>query len=303
MTLKINRKTLTIFGILSSLAFYFSEIRALAIEPNSNSRILYIGDSHSAGIFGMTLNKLLRTVGAESVTSIGSCGSSPSWWYPTPKRTTGFPTSCGYFEQRENGSIIESAKHLTPLFQELLTELKPTHLIIEQGPNLWSYFDEYRTVKDKNGKTIRTLKSNDELTLDRKYAVKELAKMAKDAQNSKAKCIWVGQPDSRKKGAGGKLDEFASFVKDAVAPFGCVYFDSLKYTKYPKVGGDGLHYWGAQGGLTACHWAVSIFKDFEKATGLASNQSEKNLMNAFCHEYISACEHAKSNGKDVDCSY
>ena len=58
-------------------------------------KILFLGDSHVAGPFGHTLDKLLRESGENEVQSFGVCGSIARSFLKTPK------TTCGYFEHLE----------------------------------------------------------------------------------------------------------------------------------------------------------------------------------------------------------
>ena len=46
---------------------------------NKQSVVLHIGDSHTAGIYGKEMDSLFRKTGAK-ITTVGSSGSSPSWW-------------------------------------------------------------------------------------------------------------------------------------------------------------------------------------------------------------------------------
>lgn len=72
-------------------------------------------------------------------------------------------------------------------------------------------------------------------------------------------CIWIGPPDARKFSAAAINDVYVLLDKLA-DKHGCTLIDSRKYTQYPDVGGDGLHYSGKVGTSIAKSWADNVFR-------------------------------------------
>lgn len=191
------------------------------------STILIIGDSHTVGPFGQKLDELLRNEGA-SVATYASCGSIAKWWY------NGQRTTCGYYERDLAGKKTEATKHITPLFSELLRNIKPDHIIIALGTNY---------VKNLNDDSVKA----------------DLTVMMNDIRSTGAGCFWILPPDMRQFRA--ELPRLNRLVK-AVAGDECRYLESASITRYPDAGGDGIHYWSAEGTPLARAWAIEAAKVF-----------------------------------------
>ena len=184
------------------------------------STILLIGDSHTVGPFGKKLDELLRAEAA-SVVTYGSCGSIAGWWYSAQQ------TTCGYFKRGLDGVEFSTTTHVTPLFRNMLLEVKPDAVIIALGTNY-------------------VMNPNDD------FAIRDMKKMATDIHNSGAECFWILAPDMRKFRS--DLPRLNRLVTEAVSD-SCRLFESAKYTQYPATGGDGIHYWSASGTPIAHAWA------------------------------------------------
>lgn len=189
--------------------------------------ILVIGDSHTVGPFGKKLDSLLRNDGAR-VATYGSCGSIAGWWY------SGQKTSCGYYKRGTDGVEFSANSHFTPLFKNLLRDIRPDVVIVELGTN---YVNNPRDA----------------------FAVEDMRKMARDIQGVGAECFWILPPDMRKFRA--DLPRLERLVREAVSD-SCRLFESAKFTQYPATGGDGVHYWSATGTPIAERWAREAFSAF-----------------------------------------
>lgn len=205
------------FSLLGFL--FFSQLTMAA--PIS---ILFVGDSHSVGPFGQTLDKLLRTIPDSQVASYASCGSIAKWWY------TGATTSCGYFFHGEDSAIVSGTKGPTPLFSPIFLRLKPHLTVVELGAN------------------YAGMPSDD-------FAINDMKRMAKEIRDGGSECLWVTKPDSRDRSA---IPRILKLTKDAVGEY-CTIFDSTKVTTYPATGGDGVHYWNTLGTPIAKKWASLVF--------------------------------------------
>ncbi|MFN8576363.1 MAG: hypothetical protein U0354_05855 [Candidatus Sericytochromatia bacterium] len=203
---------------------------------NENTRVLHIGDSHTVGVYGKEMDRLMRETGAK-VQTYGSAGSSPSWWL------TGHTTKSGFYSKDDNGNIDSPADwkqpHETPKFTNLINNFKPNVIVISLGANL---------IK-ANGETIE----------------KEVKKLADIAKESGAKIIWVGPPDGRESKKPTSKQTFLYEHLEKVAKQYGTFLDSRQYTEYPEKGGDGLHYGGEQGTEIAKNWAKSIFNDIQNS--------------------------------------
>jgi hypothetical protein len=193
------------------------------------SNILFIGDSHSVGPFGWELDKHLRTLEGSTVATYGSCGSIAKWW------ETNQATTCGYFYKDTNANVKQGTKAPTPSFSYLLEQQKPEYVIVELGANYANY-------------------PNDE------FAINDMKKLVQKIINAKAKCFWITKPDSRK--GRENIPRILKLTKTAVQEH-CQVFDSTTVTRYPEVGGDGVHYWFKAGMPIAQEWALKAFESFQ----------------------------------------
>lgn len=226
------------FLILIFLPFFiFAKDTPIKTKPISQ-RVLYIGDSHSVGVFGHSMTTLIRDVLPKNVIlmAVASCGSEPRWWLE------GKTTNCGLRTLYPNGFDDEIHKAQTPKIAELLSIVKPKVTIVQLGSNLVLVSDEERE------------KSTD--------AMMDLI------EHKGGQCIWIGAPDSRKFSAG-DINNVHNILKKLAKKHHCTLIDSRKYTKYPA-GGDGLHYGGKEGAPIARYWAEKVFVNAVKPV-LAKN--------------------------------
>lgn len=208
--------------------------------------ILYIGDSHSVGSFGMQENALLRSVKGYRVATYAICGSAPLSWF------LGAKTVCGYYISDIAGQEQRGWDANTPLIANLLKKYQPRFTVVQLGANMYGY----------------------PLT-----QVKETShKMAMAIVNTGSKCIWIGPPQARIQPAQ-ELGLLFDALRAAVVPY-CLLFDSRKVTSYPDTGGDGIHFdsLGESGQHMADSWALYAFYAFRPLL-IAKHKVVRSVLN------------------------
>jgi hypothetical protein len=200
------------------------------------TKVLMIGDSHTCGVFGKEMDKLLRSTGA-SVESYGSSGSSPSWWM------NGTTTHSGFVARHADGRVEQPAwnsAHATPKLADLIREQRPDVLVVSLGGNM-------------RGMSESQIKAQ----------VKMLADVAKA---NGTKLIWAGPPDRRADGENpADLERFNRMLRDAVAPYGGFVQGSDHVPEY--AGTDGVHFGGTKGNRIAREWAGGVFNEIQQRSG------------------------------------
>lgn len=198
-------KSFFVFSLFSSLAF--------SATITSNPTILYIGDSHSYGKLGTTVEKNLSTI-SNHVIMESSCGSSAYTWLGK----TGYEkTVCGFWK-KDGADETRSVEHQTPKYADEVTKYQPKVNIIQLGTNMAA--------------ATKPLNSRD--------SIDQLMKAAK-ANN--ATCIWIGPPDANSKVVTKeKLKVVNDLLKELTTQNGCHYIDSLELTVFPKDNKEGIHY-------------------------------------------------------------
>jgi hypothetical protein len=212
--------------MIKSLCAFFVLIFGLSLRA---STILFIGDSHSVGPFGWTLDQLLRDKG-HHVATYASCGSIGKWWF------SGQKTPCGFFSRDLNGNKTQLKQAPTPLISNLLSDIKPEWVIMEFGGNY------VKTPSDE-------------------FVIQDIQKLVTTVKSSGAKCLWVTNPDTRTYRT--EIPRLISLIKKAVSD-SCPVFESHLVTRYPETGGDGVHYWNTLGTPIAKEWAAKVFTKFKE---------------------------------------
>ena len=215
-------KLLISISIFSLCANVQAEVSAPAI--------LYIGDSHSLGSFGIQEDALLRNVKSFRVYTYAICGSSPDSWFD------GWKSNCGYYFKNAEGLEQRGWEKETPLIQNLLALHQPRYTLVELGANM------YGSPSEKIQSTSH--------------------KMAMAIVNSGSKCIWIGPPRARIQ-TEAETSRLFEALSAGVLPY-CLLFDSRNVTAYPAQGGDGIHFntLGEIGAHIAENWALSAFYAF-----------------------------------------
>ena len=192
--------------------------------------ILFIGDSHSVGSFGIQQDALLRGVKGFRVATYAVCGTSPQSWF------IGEKSPCGYFLKDTEGRERRGFELNTPLLNNLLRQYQPRYTVVELGANMYGWPVE--------------------------WVEKVSNEMAMAIVNSGSKCIWIGPPRARIQPEPG-LGRIFDALHRSVEPY-CLLFDSRAATAYPAYGGDGIHFntLGESGQHIAENWALSAFYAF-----------------------------------------
>ena len=186
------------------------------------NRVLVIGDSHTAGLYGDELDRQLRSRGAQ-VHTVGSSGASASNFI------SGRGTTVGYADHGMDGRTQKTASHATPKLEELISQDKPDVIVVNLGANF-------------RGAGEAGIQSQ----------VRSLGEVAK-RHNIPIK--WVGPPKPARPNMEA-VQRFDQQMAAAVAPYG-EYISSVPYTPEYS-GGDGLHYSGTRGKQLAQQWAQGI---------------------------------------------
>lgn len=209
--------------------------------PEERVSILLIGDSHTVGTFGKTLDTLLRAVPNSAVHTVGSCGMSPDAFL------RGYETPCGYLEYDWELRETSATKHPTPLIGALLERLKPGTVIVALGAN-----------------QINTAMTNPA------KARADIETLSQAIASSGARCVWVGPPNGRNKPLD-KETNLYTILMEATAGR-CELFDSrvgkLPYLSYDAISreagiaGDGAHYdaLGAKGRAALRRFALDVYR-------------------------------------------
>lgn len=190
----------------------------------NGSKVLVIGDSHTAGTYGDELDRLLRSKGAQ-VHTIGSSGASADNYI------TGAGTKVGYADHKVNGQTEKTAAHATPKLEELIVQDKPDTIVVNLGANF-------------RGAGPAGIKS-------------QVSKLGDIAKKHNIKIVWVGPPRTRDDMSNpSSLQKFDQDMQAAVQPYG-EYISSAPFTP-EYAGSDGVHYSGAQGADLAKKWAAGV---------------------------------------------
>lgn len=203
---------------------------AQAVDLKIPPVILFIGDSHSVGSFGVQEDAVLRSVKGFRVATYAICGSSPHNWFEGAK------TNCGYFFKDKEGREQRGWEIATPLMTNLLSLHQPRYTVVELGANM------YGRPADWVEKTAHD--------------------MAMAIVSSGSKCIWIGPPNARIQPEP-ELGRVFDALRRGVGQY-CLLFDSRNVTAYPAAGGDGIHFntLGEPGARIAEQWALSAFYAF-----------------------------------------
>ena len=92
------------------------------------NRVLVIGESQTAGLYGDELDRQLRSRGAQ-VHTVGSSGASASNFI------NGRGTTVGYADHGMDGRTQKTASHATPRLEELIQQDKPDVIVVNLGAN------------------------------------------------------------------------------------------------------------------------------------------------------------------------
>ena len=218
----------------------------LASPATAVETILVVGDSHTVGAFGQTLDDSLRAVKGSRVATYGVCSSRPQSYLlesshgcghlfrgfdkKAPAKWLGARV---YLENRADGKggtrAVEMVK--TPELAQLLNDHTPTVVIVALGSNL-------------------------------PISASSVQKTLELVHKSGAACLWVGPPNMRNPSPDkvdavyatlGKNKVDASVTLEAARKDSCRLIDSrsFSYLRYPEKDGGGTHYDGKLSSLGA----------------------------------------------------
>ncbi|MFV8257997.1 SGNH/GDSL hydrolase family protein [Bdellovibrio bacteriovorus] len=218
------KSTLVIFSVLLSVSAAWAE---------GPSRVLLLGDSHAYGRYGTVLDAHFRK-GDTQVTSLSSCGSSPSTWTTSSENFKS--TNCGFWKKNSKGQETRVTSHRLPSFGEELAATKPDLTVITLGTNFLA-----------SPANIKSEKAHVE-------------KMMKQINAAGSACIWVGPPDLKKDPFKKNLELGVKELKSWADANNCQFIDSTKLTKYPGGKTDGIHY----GPKDSAAWGEAVVKEISK---------------------------------------
>src|SRR3989344_4139892 len=153
--------------------------------------ILFIGDSHSVGTYGIEINKLLRQ--ENTVRHYAMCGASPSWWFNNQFN------SCGSLYINENGK--QSTLSKTPKITDLIDEFNPSIVLITMGGNMASSPSASR--------------------------ITQVKKLVEAITSKNIKCYWIGPPQVPDKSA---REQLYQDIKTGLSNK-CILIDSRPYAE------------------------------------------------------------------------
>lgn len=211
----------------------------LAAPAAAAETILVVGDSHTAGSFGQTLDDALRGAPGNRVATYGVCSASPQSYFSET------PHPCGHLFR--DFSKKAPAKWLgSRVYRQTLPDGKGGTREVEmvKTPELAQLLADHAPTV-----TIVALGSNVPITAD------SIRKTLALIHKSRSACVWIGPPDMRRPSSG-KIDAvYATLAENGITASAelketrkdsCRLIDSRAFTglRYPEAGGDGTHYGG-----------------------------------------------------------
>lgn len=228
-------------GVILSLILLSASPTLACQNSSAPDRVIYLGDSHTAGDFGKRLSENLTKInGTENVKRYGVIGAAAQHWNKKDNSSLR-KLKIGYYCEGEGLVNGEAPPANFPTPSQLFQGSAPPMVVIALGTN------------DVHGGCL--IKSKEE----QMAAAKEL--LAQIRPNSK--CVWVGPTEQPTTGPIGQRcgqDKFKDYIdnlRDTVSRH-CTFIDSRKiiYQGKPILPNrsDKLHY----GGSIANHWADSV---------------------------------------------
>ncbi|MCC6276517.1 MAG: SGNH/GDSL hydrolase family protein [Oligoflexia bacterium] len=204
------------------IAFVFFGLNLLPFTAQPielcTERTLIIGDSHTAGLFGHYLEKMFRKeFGKNCVMRVGAPGAATSDFVrpvrdnPRYCGKSGQPVILTHFSGSKNRSR-ELSSGLIPCLSRF-QDAKPTRVVVALGSNQL----------DRGTQTIGEF----------------MAALKLNFPNTQI--VWVGPPDMR--GRKSLIAKFNTELKTTLTTQcpECTVFLSSRVTRYPPIGGDGIH--------------------------------------------------------------
>ncbi|MBN8541796.1 MAG: SGNH/GDSL hydrolase family protein [Deltaproteobacteria bacterium] len=207
--------------------------------------IIYIGDSHSTGCFGRTLDVTLRTLKTKenpqsterpaTVITQASCGSASSHWL----KSNGHVTRCGTLICDVSGNC-DSRNSKTDSIGMLLEKEKPKVTVVALGTNM---------IKGK-----------------RDQSESEARSLILKIKEAGSQCIWIGPPQAALFfSPEAKFNEFVEKLESVVESEGCRFVSSVDKTARENLNDSmGLHY-GCKDAETWAKKTIPVLKPLVEA--------------------------------------
>ena len=195
----------------------------------SPSRILIVGDSHTAGPFGLGLLSALDSQPNLETALYASCGSRAEHWTGTPYSNRICSREKDYSQAKPVDFGAKDGSRPMKSLSALVSAGKPDVVVLALGTN--------------------SLPTDREASLDR--AKKEVVRAIESAKSRGARCIWVGPPNEpTERFPKSVQDCFSSMLRTTVEANGCRFVDSRDFTNAADTALDRsshLHYYGRAG--------------------------------------------------------
>lgn len=195
---------------------------AADMPTEQTAHLLFIGDSHSYGPFGVAVDEFLRAQNIPNsdqkirVQTSATCGSSSSSWLNHQHST-----SCGYRSCQPSGICQKIANGTT---------IGLSGLLVQAGPSPWPQMAVIAL-------GTNMLKSNLERTM------RDVTTLIQQVRAAGSQCVWVGPPRAKTSFISDeKYQEFISALQRTVVTNSCLYIDSSGKTDAKDTHSDGVHY-------------------------------------------------------------
>lgn len=225
----------------------------LAAGSVQASQVLFVADSHGMGPFGEAVVAGLQSVSDTQVTGQAVGGSAPNWFYAKLR------IKCAHIREARPGKAGLSqpypcqadGKVPMPQFEGLVKGKDA--VVVALGTNL---------IIDPRGLEFARTSSE---------------QMVRSIQAQGAICLWVGPPRMRRfddARTAALYDALHKAMRGDGVHEPCRLIDSRELTRYPKSGGDGVHFSFSAGIPIAKEWGRRIAEELNalSASKLARNK-------------------------------
>jgi hypothetical protein len=254
-----------------------AEERAKCLTDRSGSglRVLILCDSMGLNGFADELDASFRSCpGVERVHTIAACGTNPRTWMKVAPYA-GATTQCGFLRIDSTGEpggvkVVRDVYgvpsgntpkgYKVPKIEDLVAEIQPDILIMQNGNNFFDLFEGSQADPEKSCAQIRT------------YMAPMRQWLATNAPSVR-RYYWVSPPQ-----AGSVSSEVQEAVyqtiRDEVEPGGTMV-DSRQITTYPysAQSEDKMHFWGDE----AFDWGRDTFRVIARDLGRRGLQAQERV--------------------------
>lgn len=213
-------RSFTYFSILLALSFGW-----VAKSSAEEERVLYLGGSHSLGVYGYLIDGHLRDRGLE-VVSIVDGEAGPYHWL---KAYQSFSCVGGYWQKSSTSEKRINSERIVPKLETMIAQHNPDVVIVQTEWNLYATLRSPRRLKQENRLEVR-------------FLIDEMCKVIKQAG---AKAYFILPPHCHEKRYSAELQaELKTLMTAVIEDYDYEFFDSGKVTryteKYPET--DGVSY-------------------------------------------------------------